>query len=263
LSNKEEVILIPRDSSYLNNAYHFFIGYLVPLVDYFSKNTNNETTYILRGSGVMNVWLYSLVDIFKIKINILDTEQFLTKVLKTKDVVIFNDYDKVELFAENKINILLNKLRNFYKVDHFTNKENNALILTRSFAKNNISSYTIDSKFSRFIENIDELYNEILKTNKCKLVDTSKDEYKDVLNCYTKSNIIIGQWGAGLTNMIWMPRGSTVIEITAKEKPILSQWKNSYKSLAQCLGHKFVSIQAQEIWDGPVDINKILELIKD
>jgi hypothetical protein len=263
VSTKKEVILIARDSSLLSNAYHFFIGYLVPLVDYLSKNANNETTYILRNSGVMNGWLYSLQNIFKIEINILDTEQFLTKALKTKDVVIFNDYDKIDLFAENKINILLNKLRNFYRVDHFTNKEKNVVILTRSFAKNNISLYTKNSKFSRFIENVDELYNEILKTNKCKLVDTSEDEYKDVLSCYTKSNIIIGQWGAGLTNMIWMPRNSTVIEITAKEKKILSEWKNCYEALAKCLGHKFISIQAQENWDGPVDINKILELIKN
>ena len=263
MSTKKEVILIARDSSLLNNAYHFFIGYLVPLVDYLSKNANNETTYILRGSGVMNRWLYSLQNIFKIEINILDTEQFLTKALTTKDVVIFNDYDKIDLFVENKIKILLNKLRNFYRVDHFINKENNIVILTRSFAKNNISLYTKDSKFSRFIENVDELHNEILKTNKCKLVDTSEDEYKEVLKCYTESNIIIGQWGAGLTNMIWMPRNSTVIEITAKEIKIISEWRDAYKYLAKCLGHNFISIQAQETWDGPVNINKILELIKN
>lgn len=263
MSVKKEVILINRDSSFLNNAYHFFIGYLVPLVDYLSKNSNSETTYILRSSGVMNVWLHSLTKIFPIDINILDTEQFLTKALKTNDVVIFNDYDKVNLFAENKINILLNKLRNFYRVDHFTNKENNIIILTRNFAKNNISVYTKTSKVSRFIKNVDELYNEILKINKCELVDTSEYEYKDVLDCYTKSNIVIGQWGAGLTNMIWMPRNSTVIEITAKEIGVDSEFKDCYKYLAKCLGHKFISIQAQETWDGPVDINKILELIKN
>jgi hypothetical protein len=260
---EKEVILITKDSSLLDNAYHFFIGYLVPIVDYLSKNANSETTYIFRSSGTMNVWLYSLKEIFKIKVNVLDTEQFLTKILQTKDVVIFDDYDNVELFNKNKVNILLNKLRNFYKVDSFSNKENNVAILTRNFAKNNISLYTKSSKVSRFIENIDELYHEILKTNKCKLVDTSEDQYKDVLECYTKSNIIIGQWGAGLTNMIWMPRNSTVIEIIAKEKKIDSKWKDSYKYLSKSLGHNFISIQAQETWDGPVDINKILELIKN
>jgi hypothetical protein len=211
----------------------------------------------------MNVWLNSLKEIFKIKVSVLDTEQFLTKLLQTNDVVIFDDYDRVELFNKNKINILLNKLRNFYRVDSFSNKENNVAILTRSFAKNNISLYTKNSKVSRFIDNVDELYNEIIKTNKCKLVDTSEDEYKDVLDCYTRSNIIVGQWGAGLTNMIWMPRNSMVIEIIAKEKKIDSQWKDCYKYLAKSLGHNFISVQAQETWDGPVDVNKILELIQN
>jgi hypothetical protein len=260
---EKETILIPKNSSFLNNAYHFFIGYLVPTIDYLSKNTNEKTTYFFRSSEIMNTWLFSLQEIFKIKIIILETEQFLTKLLETKDVIIFDSYDNVSLFNKNKINILLNKLRNFYRLDHVSNKEINIAILTRDFAKNNISAYTKDSKFSRFIENVNELYGETLKINKCKLVDTSKDEYKDVLECYKKTNILIGQWGAGLTNMIWMPRNSKIIEITAKQKLLPPETKDCYKYLAKCLGHKFISIEAQETWDGPVDINKILELIKD
>ena len=261
---EKEVVLTSKDGSLLNNnAYHFFIGYLVPIVDYLSKNTNQKITYIFRSCGIMNVWLYSLEEIFKIKIIILDTEQFLTKILQTEDVVIFDDYDDVNLFNKNKINILLNKLRNAYRVDPSLSKDNTVAILTRDFARGNPSLYTKGLNFSRFIENIDELYYAILKNNKCKLVDTSKDEYKNVLDCYRKSNILIGQWGAGLTNMIWMPRNSTIIEIVAKEKKLDSKWKDCYKYLAKCLGHKFISIQAQETWDGPVDINKILELIKN
>ena len=261
---EEEIVLIAKDSSLLNNnAYHFFIGYLVPVVDYLLKTNNQKTTYIFRSCGIMNVWLYSLEEIFKIKIIILDTEQFLTKILQTKDVVVFNDYDDVNLFNKNKINILLNKLRNTYRVDPSFSKDSVVALLTRDFARNNPSLCTKSLKISRFIENIDELYDEISKRNECKLVDTSKDEYKIVLDCYKTSNILIGQWGAGLTNMIWMPRNSTIIEIVAKEKRIDLKWKDCYKHLAKSLGHNFISIKAQETWDGPVDVKKILELIEN
>ena len=59
-----------------------------------------------------------------------------------------------------------------------------------------------------------------------------------------------------------MPPKSTIVQITAKEKILMGAWKNCYKDLAFALDHNFVSLEAQETWNGPVDTNKILELIK-
>jgi capsular polysaccharide biosynthesis protein len=157
----------------------------------------------------------------------------------------------------------LNKLKNFYKVTDLKNEEKNIAILNREFAIKNPSQFTKASGKPRFIENINELLNSINKLNNCNLVDTSTLNSEDVINVYNKINFLIGQWGAGLTNMIWMPPKSTIVEITAKEQLYKTRWQSCYKNLAIMLGHNFISLEAQETWSGPVDVNKILELIKN
>jgi hypothetical protein len=256
-----KVFLIARHESTLNNYYHFLTGYLTPIIDILLKNNNKNTTYIVRDCGLMNEWFLPLKKYYKIKI--LNIEKFLFKSSDSQNKIIFNNYDNPELFKTNNMDILLNEVKNFYKVINLKNEEKNIAILSREFAIKNISQFTQTSLKPRFIENIDELLSSINKLNNCNLIDTSTLNCQEVIDSYSKINFLIGQWGAGLTNMIWMPPKSTIIEITAKEKMTQGPWKDCYKNLALMLGHNFISIEAQETWSGPVDINKILELIKN
>ncbi len=261
IDDKTKIFLIARHESTLNNYYHFLTGYLTPIIDTLLKKNNKNTTYIVRDCGLMNEWFLPLKEYYKIKI--LDIEKFLFKSSDSQNKIIFNNYDNPELFKTNNMDILLNEVKNFYKVTNLKNEEKNIAILSREFAIKNISQFTQTSGKSRFIENIDELLNSINKLNKCNLIDTSTLNCQEAIDSYSKINFLIGQWGAGLTNMIWMPPKSTIVEITAKEKITQDHWKDCYKNLALMLGHNFISIEAQETWNGSVDINKILELIKD
>lgn len=260
-NDKIKVFLIAKHESTLNNYYHFLTGYLTPVIDILLKNNNKNITYVVRDCGLMNEWFLPLKEYYKIKI--LNIEKFLFESSDSQNKIIFNNYDDSKLFKTNNMDILLNKVKKFYKVTNFKNEEKNIGILSREFAIKNISHFTQVSGKSRFIKNIDELLNSINKLNNCNLVDTSTLNYKDVIDFYSKINFLIGQWGAGLTNMIWMPPKSTIIQITAKEKMLVGMWDNCYKDLAFALGHNFISIEAQETWDGPVNINQILELIKN
>ena len=256
-----KIFLIAKHDSTLNNYYHFLTGYLTPIVDVLLKNNNKDITYVVRDCGLMNEWFIPLKKYHKIEI--LHIEKFLFESAESQDKIIFNNYDNPRSFKANNMDILLDKLKNFYKTTNLTNKEKNVAVLNREFAKKNISHFTEISNRPRFIENIDELLKSINKLNKCDSVDTSTLNCEDVVNVYNKVNFLIGQWGAGLTNMIWMPPKSTIIEITGEEKLVKDFWKNCYKDLASVLGHNFISLKAQKTWDGPVDVNKILEIIKN
>jgi len=256
-----KIFLIAKHDSTLNNYYHFLTGYLTPIIDLLLKNNDKDITYVVRDCGLMNEWFIPLKKYYKIEI--LHIEKFLFESSESQDKIIFNNYDDPRSFKSNNMDILLDKLKNFYKTTNLINKEKNIAILNREFAKKNISHFTQISNKSRFIENIDELLNSINKLNNCNLVDTSTLNSEDVINVYNKINFLIGQWGAGLTNMIWMPPKSTIIEITAEEDLVKDFWKNCYKDLAFVLGHNFISLKVQKTWDGPVNVNKILEIIKN
>jgi hypothetical protein len=256
-----KIFLIAKHDSTLNNYYHFLTGYLTPIIDLLLKNNDKDITYVVRDCGLMNEWFIPLKKYYKIEI--LHIEKFLFESSESQDKIIFNNYDDPRSFKSNNMDILLDKLKNFYKTTNLINKEKNIAILNREFAKKNTSHFTQISNKSRFIENIDELLNSINKLNNCNLVDTSTLNSEDVINVYNKINFLIGQWGAGLTNMIWMPPKSTIIEITAEEDLVKDFWKNCYKDLAFVLGHNFISLKVQKTWDGPVNVNKILEIIKN
>jgi hypothetical protein len=255
-----KIFLKPKYEESTSNYYHFLIGYLLPIVDVLSNNTDKKVEYVVRDCGLMNTWFEKLKMSYDIKT--INSEEFLIQSLGSDDVITFNYYDDPNFPNKPDTADMLKKVRKVYGVNNYNNI--GVGILTRSFAKTNISGFTKKNNKSRFIKNIEELTYVInKKVGDCILLDTSKDDYQSVVNTYNNLSTLIGQWGAGLTNMIWMPSNSTIIEITSKDKFKDHQWDNCYKELAKLLNHNFISIEAQEVWDGRVDIQKILELVKN
>jgi capsular polysaccharide biosynthesis protein len=68
------------------------------------------------------------------------------------------------------------------------------------------------------------------------------------VNRFAAASVLVGQHGAGLANMLWMPTGSTVIEIIPQEK----RKKRYFEALARALGHAYVAVIQSGLHD-PVD----------
>lgn len=251
--------LSPKYEESTNNYYHFLIGYLLPIIDTIYNNTDKSIEYVVRDCGLMNTWFEKLKDFYSIQI--MNSEEFLTKPSELDNITMLDYYDNQYFLSKPKTMLILKQTKQIYNIG--TSDNINIGILTRNFAKTNISGFTQKNNKPRFIKNIKDLQN-IINNNisNCALIDTSEDNYQSVINTYSSLKILIGQWGAGLTNMIWMQPNSTIIEITAKDKFNNNKWENCYKDLAILLGHNFISVEAQKVWDGPVDIEKILDLVK-
>jgi hypothetical protein len=69
------------------------------------------------------------------------------------------------------------------------------------------------------------------------------------VHAHSQSRILIGQHGAGLTNMIWMQPGSTVIEI---HPPLPAEAVHTFERLAKALGHHY-ELVVQETVHSSVD----------
>lgn len=71
-----------------------------------------------------------------------------------------------------------------------------------------------------------------------------------------KARVLIGDHGGDLTNMLWLPDNSTVIEIFSQNHPPYT----CYWHLANCLGHNYYSVFTDS--DGKVNLDA-LQLILD
>jgi hypothetical protein len=77
----------------------------------------------------------------------------------------------------------------------------------------------------------------------------------DVAAVVSKADVIVGVCGAGLTNMIHMPPGGTVIEVS----PCSTPTHQAYAQIAWPLGHThhFFSTQCTGSWQGSVNANTV------
>jgi hypothetical protein len=253
--------LIPKHEGSLSNYYHFLIGYLLPIIDTLSNDTDKSVKYVVRDCGPMNIWFERLKIFYNVEV--LDLEKFLGECLDSENKIIFDYYDDPKFFNNRNMKEILKKLKWLYSRDTSNHKNENIGVLTRSFAKTNISLFTRVNNKPRFIENTKELIDIINKNvGNCTPIDTSEDNCESIINTYNNLKILIGQWGAGLTNLVWMPPNSTIIQIMSKDKLNANEWENCYRDLAKLLNHNFILVEAQENWTGPVDIEKILDCFK-
>jgi len=100
-----------------------------------------------------------------------------------------------------------------------------------------------NSKF-RKLTNFDEV-RIILKKYNYQIINTEKLAFKDQIKIYTSSKVIGGLHGGGLTNMLFMKKGSFVFEVRRSK----DTRNNCYFSLANSLDHKYYYMLADSETD--------------
>ena len=106
---------------------------------------------------------------------------------------------------------------------------------------------------------------DFLKKNNFKIIDPSKLTFLNEIRLFQKCRIVVGMYGAGLTNIIFCKKGCKVIQLKNFKVDDL------YENIAKKLGLKFFSIKGKKIgkkiskriFDGTiyVDLNKLKKLI--
>jgi hypothetical protein len=59
-----------------------------------------------------------------------------------------------------------------------------------------------------------------------------------------RSSVLVGQHGAGLVHMLWLPAGSTVIEI---QPPLVAGVDHIFADLATALGHRYLVVPQDHV----------------
>ena len=256
-------LLIAKHSHSLESPYYFWLGYFLPIVNELRKNKIKDIKFFVRDCGPMNNWLDFLKN--KYPIVIIKPGILLKYYLDNVPSVVFDYWDDKDRFERKEFVETVNFLKNEYTPKLLTNSKKIG-ILNRNkpleFYNSEQQELYATSNFKRLIKNIDELKTEISKFYNCELIDTTLNSPEESINIYSNLNVLIGQFGAGLTNLLWMKKGSLIIEIIAKTSKTPTDKRDCYKKLSEVLGHKYIKVFAQDSWIGDVDINLIIETIQ-
>ena len=106
---------------------------------------------------------------------------------------------------------------------------------------------------SRYISNNKELID-LLKKYNIATIKSEELDFVDEMNLFSKASFIGGLHGAGLTNMVLMDEGSSVLEV----KTISTEESNAFFALASALNHNYYYFRSKD-HESDMGINLDLE----
>jgi len=253
---------LAKHSGSLEHPYHFWLGYFIPICDWLLRNPESRSNTVVE-CGPMTPWLENLNALREV--SLVKPRTALTLHLRGQENVesnIFEDLDDPRNFSRNEGLNNVQELKRVFFPGSEPNSESMGIgILQRNSSLPFYNSAQSESKGSgaerRSIPNINELMVLLGTEARTSIIDTSEMSPNDSVSIYSNLNVLVGQYGAGLTNMVWMPKGSLVIELRGPGRLFLEPWDDCYKLLAGLLGHRFEVLQVQENWHSPIDSERV------
>jgi len=252
-------VLIPNQwNGSVQQYYHFLLGYLAPIFEWTAKNPGREIA--VRDCGPMNRWFDLLKPECDVEImTVGDVLHVLAGDLQPNKVLRGMDYP--DKFSRQQIIEFADRTRAI-AAERSSGFDSYPTIIVSDRASHDeffatpAAEWPESGSQKRSVPNLSQIAAS-LSARDLQVLDAAQvDIYVQIL-VHTHSRVLVGQHGAGLTNMIWMPRGSFVIEILP---PMPDDAQPIFRNLARTLGHEHLVV-AQKSVHAPVDPDQLREAI--
>ena len=245
--------------------YHFLLGYLVPLLIWQEKTGDIDIT--VRDCGPHNPWFELLRP--QTSVEFLPPGMMLERYLSHRqERVVFHDWDNPTRFHRRSLaKARAAAIDNSQSVVRQDSGSPRITILER---RPSVEHYRNDSAEVpgggadwRSVPNVDEIAQSLKDMGHVHVVDTAGMTPHEQVNTLVNTDVLIAQHGGGLSNMLWMESGRTVIEVLPHRPPTIDA---IFRNLAASrdLGYQAISQDGEH---APVDPDLVVratrELLED
>ena len=236
--------------------YHFLLGYFAPLALWLRRT--GATRIAVRDCGPMNVWFESLPD--ELDVQIVKPGVALHSIVGNHSrFQVVTGLDHPHRHKRKKLHTAIQAMRSLISVEVV--EAIPILVVDRqtsdAFHSGPESETEMSGAKRRSVPNLAHVCSEGLASASYRLVDMAQVAPGDQIAYASASRILVAQHGAGLTHMVWMPPGSTVIEI---HPPLPAEAVEIFRELAKVLGHRYERVEQSDVHapvDGPLLIAAI------
>jgi len=232
---KPRTLLIPNQwSGSVQEYYHFLLGYMGPVLVWIEHHPGRQIA--LRDCGPMQPWIDALVgdeDLVILNpgamLHLFAGKVHRSVVLKGfDDPVAFDSRRLLEFrtLALRRLGISASSAHRVTVIDRASSGEFNSTAAAEVPAS---------GAAVRSIPNFREAVVACGLDPSTTIVDSAHLTPHEQVSLFSSTNLLIGQHGAGLANMLWMPKGSTIIEILPPSPPWVAP---IFANLAGALGHQ-------------------------
>lgn len=254
----------------LTGFYHFLTGYLLPIALWLEGREGERI--VVADCGPLNPWFDVLVP--RDAVRFLPPGEMLREVARgAEGAVVLRNLDDPFLYVPEELQrfrtIVVGRL-GLPDVGHPGHPpalpDGRVLMLDRTF----VDPYYLEDRFkaSRFpgtgptrrtIPNIDRVEAAIARDAEVVREDLAAASPAEQVTRVAGSRVLVAQHGAGLTNMFWLPPGSSVLEILPPMHARLNA--SNYAMLARDLGHTYAVVHQDDL-HAPVDPERIASEVR-
>jgi len=255
---KEQVLVVSNhwDGS-VQVFYHFLLGYFAPLTVWLRQT--GIKTIAVRDCGPMNQW-FDLLDP-EISVQIVKPGVALHTLAGNRSrhhVVTGLDYPRKH--KKQQLSVAIEAMQSFLPKLEISSTP--ILIIDRTttddFHSSSMSETEMSGARRRSTPNLRDVCEEILIPSSYVFADMATVAPEVQVSLAQHSQVLVGQHGAGLTHMIWMQKGSTVIEI---HPPLPEEAIDVFRLLARALGHNYIRIPQSHV-HADLDSSDLIEAFR-
>jgi len=236
------ILLVPDQwSGSVQEFFHFLFGYFAPLVLWLEAHPGKA--FSVRDCGPMNSWFELLPGAPDIEI-LTPGDMLHLFAARARPSAVLRGMDDPTRFHTRK----LQRFRSLvlHSNDVLLARTPALTVIDRqsggAFNKTAAAEVPASGRDVRSTPNLSQLAASILESEAeipWAIVDAVDHSPLDQLRLFSSTSILIGQHGAGLANMIWMPQGGSVVEI---RPPRPTYEPPFFRNLAEACGHRYITI---------------------
>ena len=237
--------------------YHFLLGYFAPLTVWLRKTGSKNIA--VRDCGPMNQWFDLLGP--EINVQIVKPGVALHTLAGNRSrhhVVTGLDYPRKH--KRRRLPVAIESMQSF--LPNLDISSAPILIIDRAtiddFHSSSMSETEMSGARRRSTPNLSNVCEEILIPGSYVFADMATLAPESQVALAQRSKVLVAQHGAGLTHMIWMQKGSTVIEI---HPPLPDEAIDVFRLLAKALGHQYLRISQSHV-HANIDSSDLIEAFR-
>ena len=244
--NDRTLVLADNWDGSVQQFYHFFFGYYIPLNLWLDKT--KAAKIALRDCGPMNPWLELLLD--KTSIEVIPPGTALHVVIgKRMKLAVLAGMDNPQNFNRRNLIAGATSVRNRIELPLIRRGMNERILIidratSEGFYHEHGSETHMSGKERRHVPNLGQFKEAIDSERNVEIIDFAQLTPQEQIRKAENATVLIGQHGAGLAHMIWLAPGSHVVEIAP---PLPSQVEDIFQKLAITLGHTYQRVRQESV----------------